>query len=87
MGPTTSLRFNGYLERNRDRIEPALMVFQEMGGLSTHTVQEFSYRQCELIKVRMTFEPVGASEDKLTKYPQDKIKEISQPVVDWPVMD
>jgi hypothetical protein len=62
-------------------------VFQEEGGLSTRTTQRYVYRHCPYFKVDVKLDPVGSSEDKLTKSPQDKIRSISTPFLEWSIED
>ena len=57
-----------------------LKVFAEQGGLSTRTRERFVYRQCQLIHVEVEFEPVGAGSQAS---PEDKIKNISEPILGW----
>ncbi len=63
-----------------------LKVFEEEGGLSTRAEQRFAYRDCPLIKVNVKFEAVGAT-DNQAKSPDDKIREISPPFLEWAVGD
>jgi hypothetical protein len=62
-------------------------VFQEEGGLSTRTTQRYVYRECPYFKVDVKLDAVGSSEDKLTKSPQDKIRSISTPFLEWSIED
>ena len=64
-----------------------LRVLQEEGGLSTRTAQRCAYRGCPYMKVEVTFEAVGAPEDKLTKSPNDTIAKISKPFLEWSIDD
>lgn len=64
-----------------------LDVFREEGGLSTRSTQRYVFRDCPYIKVNVSFEVVGEPEDKLTKFPQDKITKISTPFLEWSIMD
>ena len=64
-----------------------LRVFQEEGGLSTRTTQRYAYRGCPFMKVDVTFEAVGALEDKLTKFPTDRITRISKPFLEGSIID
>jgi hypothetical protein len=64
-----------------------LKVFREEGGLSTRTTQRYVYRECPYIKVDVTFEAVGAPEDKLAKSSKDKVATISRPFLEWSILD
>jgi hypothetical protein len=64
-----------------------LRVFEEEGGLSTRTEQRFAYRDCPLIKVNVKFEAVGAADEVHTKSPNDTIREISPPFLEWSIGD
>jgi hypothetical protein len=64
-----------------------IKVFQEEGGLSTRTQRTYVYRGSRLIKVDVTFEPVGAPEDKLTESAKDRITKISKPYLGWSISD
>lgn len=64
-----------------------LEVFKEEGGLSTRTWRRYVYRECPYIKVDVEFEPVEAKEDKTTEYASDKIVSISNPYLEWSIID
>ena len=64
-----------------------LKVFQEEGGLSGRTWRRYAYRGCPLIKVEVTFEPVGKPEDKPPESSKDKITKISKPFLEWAILD
>lgn len=81
-----SLREMQTIERGMTR-EELLQVFIEEGGISTRFERRFAYRHCPYIKVDVKFEPVGASDDKLTNYPKDKVKEVSKPFLEWSIVD
>lgn len=63
-------------------------VFTTEGGLSTRTRRLYVYRECPYIKVAVEFRPVGTSK----KYPHaesrnDVITKISQPFIEWSIMN
>lgn len=63
-------------------------VFTTEGGLSTREWRRYVYRECRYIKVDVKFKPVGTSK----KYPHaesrnDVITKISQPFLEWSIMD
>jgi hypothetical protein len=64
-----------------------LKVFAEEGGLSTRTQRTYVYRECRYFKVDVKFEPVGNVENRLAESPEDKIKEISRPYIDYGIVD
>jgi hypothetical protein len=63
-----------------------LRVFREEGGLSTRTQRQYVYRECLYIKVAVEFEPVETTA-VLPENGQDKIVKISQPFIEWSVLD
>jgi len=64
-----------------------LQVFEEEGGLSTRTQRRYVYRDCPNIKVNVRFEAVGDPEGNSSNAPNDKILEISQPFLEWTIID
>ena len=70
-----------------------LKVFTTEGGLSTGLNRRYIYRECPYIKVDVEFEPVGrAARDAqgrvtLIEADGDMIKKISQPYLEWSIMD
>jgi hypothetical protein len=76
-----------------------LKTFKKQGGISTRTHQTFVYRGCLYVKVDVEFEvktPEPNTADKpqdetthetLGKKPTDVIKKISQPYLQWAVID
>ncbi|MCH8044489.1 MAG: hypothetical protein IID44_12290 [Planctomycetes bacterium] len=64
-----------------------LKVFKEEGGISTRTQQRYVYHGCRYIKVNVTFDAVGSPEDKLTPLPEDRIRKISKPFLEWSIID
>ena len=63
-----------------------LRVFREEGGLSTRTQRQYVYRECPYIKVAVEFEPVETTA-VLPENGKDKIVKISQPFIEWSVID
>ena len=63
-----------------------LKVFREEGGLSTRTQRQYVYRECLYIKVAVEFEPVDTTA-ALPENGKDKIVKISQPFIEWSVID
>lgn len=66
--------------------EDLLRVFREEGGLSTRTQRQYVYRECPYIKVAVEFEPVE-TKAVLPENGKDKIVKISQPFIEWSVLD
>ena len=70
-----------------------LKVFAEEGGLSTGTHRTYAFRSCPYIKVDVEFQPIGRPERDqdgrvtLKEDPQDLIKKISKPYLDWSIAD
>lgn len=65
-----------------------LKVFAEQGGLRTRTRERFVYRKCQLIHVDVEFEPVGPNDGPTSDpSPDDKIKNISEPILCWELAD
>ena len=64
-------------------------IFTTEGGLSTPAQQTFVHRSCPYIKVQVEFEladPAKAKE-QMEGMPQDKVKKISEPFLQWSVLD
>lgn len=64
-----------------------LRVFGEEGGLSTRTQRQYVYRECPYLKVAVEFEPVETKESHFPENGKDKIVKISQPFIQWSVID
>jgi hypothetical protein len=63
-------------------------VFATEGGLSTRTRRRYVYRHCPYIKVSVEFKPANQSK----RYPHsesrnDVITKISQPFLEWSILD
>lgn len=78
--------------REMETIEPGmtradlLQVYREEGGLSTRQSRRYAYRECPYFKVNVKFEAGGNSESD-EESPRDRIKEISQPFLEWAIQD
>jgi hypothetical protein len=57
------------------------------GGISTATVANYVYRQCPTIKIEVGFERVGADGQFARGGPNDIVKYVSRPFLDYPVKD
>jgi hypothetical protein len=65
-----------------------LRVFAEEGGLSTRRWRQYVYQKCPYFKVKVEFEPVGEPEGPNSmESSKDKIAKISQPFLEWSVLD
>jgi hypothetical protein len=65
-----------------------LEAFREEGGLSTRRERRYAYRDCPYIKVDVKFNPAAETPaDKTTEDPRDTISQISQPFLEWSIMD
>ena len=67
-----------------------LKVFVTEGGLSTPFNRTYVYRECPYIKLDIEFEPLGSRdvEGRVTSETnEDVIKKISNPYLEWSVMD
>jgi hypothetical protein len=63
-----------------------LQIFTTEGGVSSRTQHHYVYRKCGLMKVEVTFSPVG-SPQRLDEDPRDKIKTISKPYLEFYIAD
>ena len=59
-----------------------LKVFTTEGGISTTRERTYVFRECPYIKVRVEFEVGGGREQ-----PNDRIKTISKPYLEWAIAD
>jgi hypothetical protein len=65
-----------------------LKVFAEEGGLSNRQWRQYVYLKCPYFKVKVEFEPVGEPEGPNSmESSKDKIVKISQPFLEWSVLD
>ncbi len=63
-------------------------VFAEEGGLSNRQWRQYVYLICPYFKVKVEFEPVGEPEGPNSmESSKDKIMKISQPFLEWSVLD
>ena len=67
--------------------EDLLKVFREEGGLCTPTEQRYVYRLSPYIKANVRFENSEEQDGRPMKSPKDKIISISQPFLEWPIVD
>ena len=58
-------------------------VFGEEGGISSTTHRRYVYKTCPYIKVDVDF----AAADGLIEKPDDRITKISQPFLEFSIMD
>lgn len=63
-----------------------LKVFMEEGGLSTRRWRTYAYQKCPYFKVTVEFNPVGEGPG-LPESSKDEITKISQPFLQWSVLD
>jgi hypothetical protein len=64
-----------------------LKIFAEEGGLSWRRQHTYVYRECPYIKVTVEFSPVKGTENDGTELMEDVIVKISQPFLQWSVLD
>src|SRR5262249_34927203 len=64
-----------------------LGVFTEEGGLSNRLHRLYVLNECPYIKVAVEFEPVGEEENLLIEKPEDRIKEVSRPFLQYSIGD
>jgi hypothetical protein len=64
-----------------------LKVFMEEGGISTRTQRTYVYRHCSYFKVTVEFKPVENERGFLGDPSTDKIVKISEPFLQWSVLD
>jgi hypothetical protein len=63
-----------------------LKVFVEEGGISTRKSRTYAYRKCPYFKVTFEFKPIGG-QTGFPENPKDEIIKISQPFLQWIVID
>ena len=80
------LRSVGTIKPGMTRAE-LLGVFTEEGGLSNRLWRLYVLKDCPYIKVEVEFEPVGEEKNLLIERPEDKIKKISKPFLQYSIMD
>jgi hypothetical protein len=59
--------------------------FGEEGGLSTRSERTYVWRECAYIKIRVQFEPIN--DDAFTEDPDDIITSVSDPYLQYSIMD
>ena len=64
-----------------------LVIFTTEGGISNRLHRTYVYQKCMYIKVDVEFTPADQPEDNLKENPEDVIKEISRPYLEWGVID
>jgi hypothetical protein len=64
-----------------------LKAFEEEGGLSIRTARRYVYRDCPYFKVNVKFDAVGTPMGDFDETPDDRITQISQPFLEWSIMD
>jgi hypothetical protein len=64
-----------------------LKVFTVEGGLWTARHRTYVYRQCHYIKVDVDFDLSSPEQGALDTLPTDTIKKISQPYLQWAIID
>jgi hypothetical protein len=67
-----------------------MKVFTTEGGRVSRTDQTFVYKDCPYFKVHVNFQPASPGkhpQDRWTGSPDDKIRSISQPYLEWTVAD
>jgi len=100
--PDEAARHTAWIEASLRRMQTVrpgmtrgelLKVFTTEGGLSTGVRRTYVYRDCPYIKVDVEFRPVGRPErDRegritLEEDPRDVITRISQPYLQWSILD
>jgi hypothetical protein len=60
---------------------------EEEGGLSIRTARRYVYRDCPYFKVNVKFDAVGTPMGDFDETPDDRITQISQPFLEWSIMD
>ena len=76
----------GTLKPGMNRAD-VLKFFTEEGGLSWRRQHTYVYRGCPYIKVTVQFSPVPGTENDGAELMEDKVVKISQPFLQWSVMD
>lgn len=62
-------------------------VFMEEGGISSRTRHRYVYRKCGLVKVDVEFAPTRDNDNTPRDRPDDRITKISEPYLDWVIID
>jgi len=64
-----------------------LKVFRTEGGLSTRQWRRYVYRDCPCIKVNVRFKAYASSKYPHAESARDRIVAISQPFLEWSIMN
>lgn len=64
-----------------------LKVFTTEGGLSNAKQRTYVHRHCPYIKVDVRFNLTGEKQSVVEELPTDKVSSISQPYLNWSIMD
>jgi hypothetical protein len=64
-----------------------LKIFTMEGGLSTRTWRRYVYWKCPYIKVDVEFKPIEDEKEKFQQNPGDIIVKISQPFLEFSIID
>ncbi len=67
--------------------EQLLKVFTTEGGISHPTHRTYVHRACPYIKVEVRFETINKDRRSLKDNPEDVIKEISRPYLEWSIIN
>jgi len=57
------------------------------GGISNRFQRTYVYGECPYIKVNVRFKAVGDAANALKENPQDIIESVSEPYVQWTIVD
>ena len=80
------LRWTVFIKPGMTR-KDVLGLFTTEGGLSNRRHRTYVLKQCPYIKVDLEFEPVGDAKNILAESPDDKIITISNPYLQYGIMD
>ena len=69
------------------RRKDLLNVFTTEGGMSNRLERAYVYSECPYIKVDVRFKPVNDGGNLGKEDPEDVIESISQPYLQWSIMD
>lgn len=69
------------------RRKDLLKIFTTEGGLSNRMQRTYVYFECPYIKVDVRFKLVSDASDPFKEDPEDVIESISQPYLQWSIMD
>ena len=83
---TSALQAVDHIKKGMSRAEVE-KEFRTEGGLFTREETFYVYRKCPLIKIKVTFERDPSYKDFATGSPKDRVLSVSQPYLQYPVMD